>query len=205
MAKPFKPGIPDNFKFDVAPVSDLGDYLDEQPPTPIAKQGRELPTAERPYTPAPTPAAPVAPTRVVAVQAEEVRFKPQPEQPRAVNTDIPQSSFAAPPEPLLAQPAAVKERPRRPRLPRREINMKPETLRMTEELLEMIRGGSGQRDTGASEMLHAMVLLVYDVKDEVDLHAIPKRGQWGSPTARAYPVELKNAFLKAVQRRYGGV
>ena len=33
MAK-FKPGIPDSFKLNVEPVTDLGDYLDEPRPAP---------------------------------------------------------------------------------------------------------------------------------------------------------------------------
>jgi hypothetical protein len=81
--------------------------------------------------------------------------------------------------------------------------MTPDTLRMSDELLETIRSGSGQRDTKANELFHALVLLVYEVKDELDPHAIPKRGRWGTPTARAYPLELKNAFLRALLARYG--
>ena len=80
--------------------------------------------------------------------------------------------------------------------------MTPETLRMSDELLEILRSGSGQRDTKANELFHALVLLVHEVRDELDPHTIPKRGQWGSPTARAYPLELKNAFLQALLKKY---
>ncbi len=66
--------------------------------------------------------------------------------------------------------------------------MTPETLTMSDELLEMIRSGSGQQDTKANELFHALVLLVHEVKDEIDLYSIPKRGKWGTPTARAYPI-----------------
>jgi hypothetical protein len=78
--------------------------------------------------------------------------------------------------------------------------MSPETLRMSDELLALLRAGSGQRDTKANELIHALVLLAYEVKGEVDAHALPKRGRWGTPTARAYPVELKNAFRRALLR-----
>ncbi len=82
--------------------------------------------------------------------------------------------------------------------------MTPDTLRMSDELLEIIRSGSGQRDTKANELFHALVLLVHEVKDELDPHTIPKRGRWGTPTARAYPLELKNFFLRAILEKYGG-
>lgn len=61
---------------------------------------------------------------------------------------------------------------------------------------------SGQRDTKANELFHALVLLVYEAMDEIDTHSIPKRGWWGTPTARAYPLELKNSFLKALLTKY---
>jgi hypothetical protein len=95
------------------------------------------------------------------------------------------------------------ERGGKPKAPRREISMTPETLRMSDELLEVIRSGSGQRDTKANELFHALVLLVYEVADNIDPHSIPKRGRWGTPTARAYPLELKNAFLRALLEKYG--
>jgi hypothetical protein len=78
----------------------------------------------------------------------------------------------------------------------------PDTLRMSDELLDMIRRGSGQRDTKANELFHALVLLVHEVRDQLELDTIPKRGRWGSPTARAYPLELKNAFLRALLAEY---
>jgi hypothetical protein len=80
--------------------------------------------------------------------------------------------------------------------------MTPDTLRMSDEILELIRRGSGQRDTKANELIHALVLVAFEVKDELDPHAIPKRGRWGTPTARAYPVELKNAFVQALLKKY---
>ena len=42
------------------------------------------------------------------------------------------------------------------------------------------------------------------VDPEIDPHALPKRGRWGSPTARAYPLEIKNAFLRALLGRHSG-
>jgi len=45
--------------------------------------------------------------------------------------------------------------------------------------------------------------LVHEAMSEIDAHSIPKRGRWGSPTARAYPLEIKNAFLRALLRKDG--
>ncbi len=167
----FRPGIPDNFSLDVEPVRDLGDYLDEPSPV-MPRKGREEAVPE--------PAAAPAPETAVASAA----VGPTP-----------------PPKPAPEVDDMREGRGGWTKGPRREVSMSPETLRMTDELLEIIRSGSGQRDTYASELIHALVLLAYEAKGGLDAHSIPRRGRWGSPTARAYPLELKNAFLKALLER----
>ena len=210
MAEKFKPGIPSSFSLNVEPVSDLGDYLDEPPPTvrPQRKVVEAPPAAAAEPRPAPqviaTPPPPTQPVPVVEERPVELRAQTvavaPPAQPQL------QQAFAAP---VLERPqmnddvADREERGARPKGPRREISMTPETLRMSDELLDVIRSGSGQRDTKANELFHALVLLVHEVRDELDPHAIPKRGRWGTPTARAYPLELKNAFLRALLKKYG--
>lgn len=204
MAK-FKPGIPDSFTLNVEPVRDLGDYLDEPSPTPQRRpkpQEQEVRGEEAPAVP-----QPVHTERIVAVPepSEPVFTTPvfvAPSAPveRIVERPVPQTVVAEPPRmsPPINEDVAPK-----PKAPRREISMTPETLRMSDELLDLIRSGSGQRDTKANELFHALVLLVHEAMDEIDPHGIPKRGRWGTPTARAYPLELKNAFLRALLLKYG--
>src|SRR4051812_45520221 len=82
MAK-FKPGIPDSFTFDVTPVSDLGDYLDEPSPMPQRKprsdvadpeEGREAPVVREAVTAAPVQQPVTAPPQVTApVTSEFIR------------------------------------------------------------------------------------------------------------------------------------
>jgi hypothetical protein len=201
MAK-FKPGIPESFSLNVDPVRDLGDYLDEPAPVvprkpkddavtkAIASDAATQPTATRPV------ADPQRPVQQPAAAQRDVVQKQPPTGPAS-------SPVAPTPEPSTCTEAEREERGVKPKAPRREISMTPDTLRMSDELLDLIRSGSGQRDTKANELFHALVLLVYEVKDELDPHTIPKRGRWGTPTARAYPLELKNAFLRALLEKYG--
>jgi len=65
--------------------------------------------------------------------------------------------------------------------PRKQFNMTPDTLRMVDELLIHIRNHSGERDVRASELFNA-----------------PARGQWGSASAAALPIALKEAFQEAI-------
>lgn len=206
MAK-FKPGIPDGFSLNVEPVRDLGDYLDEPSPSPQRRpkpqaveggEGRAVPVATRPE-----PVTP--PVKRPTFEAQPPQAVAQSRVPERSPTVLPEERVIpqAPPVPVEREPAVNEDRLPKPKAPRREISMTPETLRMSDELLEVIRSGSGQRDTKANELFHALVLLVHEAMDELDPHAIPKRGRWGSPTARAYPQELKNAFLRALARKHG--
>lgn len=85
-------------------------------------------------------------------------------------------------------------------VPRKQVNMTPETLRMVDELLAQARTYSMEKDIRNSELFHALVLCVYEARGHLDLSGVPPRGRWGSPTAAALPVALKNAFQDAVAR-----
>jgi hypothetical protein len=87
-------------------------------------------------------------------------------------------------------------------VPRKQVNMTPETLRMVDELLTQVRTYSMEKDIRNSELFHALVLCVYEARGNLDLTGVPPRGRWGSPTAAALPVALKNAFQEAVARTH---
>lgn len=75
---------------------------------------------------------------------------------------------------------------------------------MIDELLLQIRTNSAERDVRASELMHALVLAVHEVRPFLDFSQVPPRGKWGSASAAALPVALKETFQKAVaahQRR----
>lgn len=95
------------------------------------------------------------------------------------------------PPPAAARPLAP---------PRKQVNMTAETLRMVDELLTHLRQYSQERDVRASELFHALVLAVWEVREQLDLSPVQPRGKWGSPTAMALPVALKNSFQKAIVR-----
>jgi hypothetical protein len=226
MAK-FRPGIPDTFTLNVEPVSDLGDYLDEPSPVPQRRTKIQVAAPEEGRGTAPdvettpvatAPQAPIVPAgQATARPIPLVAPHQAPAPPPAAETQpiVLREERAIPQAPPPIVPASVspgvpeysspvnEDRLPKPKAPRREISMTPETLRMSDELLVVIRSGSGQRDTKANELFHALVLLVHEAMDDLDPHMIPKRGRWGTQTARAYPFELKNAFLRALLRKYG--
>ena len=167
-------GLPPNFNLDIPesardePVQ-LGDYLDEVDAAPAAV---------RPHSPAPKKSE----SKVV---------------------EMPRVHVPTPPAPQEAEPPAPKPTPKArrkpPKLPqRKQINMTPETLRMLEELIDHVQTYSMQRDAKGSEVFLALVLSLYEAREHLDLSEVPARGRWGTPTAQAFPISLKNAFQEAI-------
>jgi hypothetical protein len=176
-------GLPPSFQLDVAraavdgPVQ-LGDYLDEEEASIAAK----------------TATPPVSITKVV---------------------DLPRTKSLEEPIPPLVSPPLQQNRtraqlpvPKANRLstsvPRKQVNMTPETLRMVDEILNYVQTYSVQKDTKASELFHALVLALYEARDYLDLSRIQPRGRWGTPTAAAFPIAIKNSIQAAIAARYYG-
>lgn len=104
------------------------------------------------------------------------------------------------PSPVIAVEAPVLRRPLA--VPRKQFNMSGETMRMLDDLVECIRAHSAERDVRGSEVFHALVLAVHEVRDSLDLSRVPLRGRWGSASAAALPVAIKDAFQHAIARRF---
>ncbi|MBV8269655.1 MAG: hypothetical protein JO252_25305 [Planctomycetaceae bacterium] len=139
--------------------------------------------------------------------------KPAPRQQRGENKiiEMPRSSErhdevspAAPPEEAKAGEAKPSRRHRRKHSgpARKQINATPETLRMVDEIIDYVQTYSVQKDAKASEVFHALVLALYEARESIDLSEVPARGRWGTPTAKAFPISLKNAFQEAIVSEY---
>ena len=148
---------------------ELGDYLDEQ--TPEAHVD--------------SPIQPAASTRSAHRGGDSGDFGTV----SAISSAKPEENPAKP----EANPPLTRISP-----PRKQFNMTPDTLRMVDELLIHIRNHSGERDVRASELFNALVLTVHEVRSFLDLSRVPARGQWGSASAAALPIALKEAFQEAI-------
>ncbi len=172
-----KRGLPESFSLDVPESAtggpvELGDYLDEESPPQPTRRAREDPGRN----------------------VVEMPLKERGEERReALARSYPQPQVRkAPPKPRRLTTTVL----------RKQVNMNPETLQMVDELLEYVRTYSPQRDVRASELFHALVLSLHEARGDLDVSEIPPRGRWGTPTAQAFPVGLKNAFRKAIVEDY---
>jgi hypothetical protein len=172
-------GLPESFDLDVpqsainGPVQ-LGDYLDEVDTPPPIRNPREGAPRER---------------NAVEMPVRE-RMEGRGEAISA--TSLPSHVRKSPPKPRRVTTTVL----------RKQVNMSPETLQMVDDLLNYVRTYSPQPDTRASELFHALVLSLYEAREHLDFSKVPPRGRWGTPTASAFPVALKNAIQTAIVRDY---
>ena len=174
-------GLPPSFQLNVArgavngPVQ-LGDYLDEE---------------DSPSTIMPT--LPPRESQNDAVEKKERAYVKDPlSSAEPPVTQIQYRSQVPVPKPTRL-PVTV---------PRKQVNMTPETLRMVDEVLNYVQTYSVQKDTKASELFHALVLALYEARDYLDLSRVQPRGRWGTPTAAAFPIAIKNAIQTAIAARH---
>ncbi len=185
MASKEKRGLPPGYDINIPdhdanrPVK-IGDYLDE--------------------VDAATPRAPKSAPRQERTENKVVEMRP----PTAEGHD--EASPAAPSQEVEtgeAKPSRKQKHRRKHSGPaRKQINATPETLRMIDEIIDYVQTYSVQSDAKVSEVFHALVLALYEARESIDLSEVPARGRWGTPTAKAFPISLKNAFQEAIASQY---
>ena len=201
------PGLPASFKLNVSPSAigkpvELGDYLDEELPAPKPKPVPQAPQIQEPkafVAPAPASPAPVAPaaptTSLEAVGGQTPAN-------RTESFQMPARAAQAAPQALpRTSPRQAAPKPQRlsSSVPRKQINMAPETITMVEQLLDYVQTYGVQKDLKGSELFHGLVLALFEAREHIDLSRVQPRGRWGTPTAQALPIALKTAFQKAIQ------
>ena len=182
-----KPGLPEGFDLDLDSPSRLGDYLDEDL---SASAVRALAVKQR-------VAPPVVPAEAERKEILELRPKVVQNETYSVQARTEQVLNLADARRRNAQKPQVARRPER-----MQFNMRPETLKMFEEIVEYVQRYSLQDDVKASEILDAMIGVLYQAREEMAFNDVPRRGKWGTPTARAFPTAIGNAFARAVANRY---
>jgi hypothetical protein len=69
---------------------------------------------------------------------------------------------------------------------------------MLEELVEHIRTYSPQNDARTSEVFQGIMQLLHNAMGGLELAELPRRGAWGSVTAKNFPGALSEAFEAAI-------
>jgi hypothetical protein len=168
MAKPAR-GLPSSFAInlpDEGPV-EIGDFLDEAPPTHYRKSAQPL------------------------QQAAVERVEPQAFTPQIVPTRTEEERQVAPARPVQRNSQASK-------VIRYQLNLTPKSKTMFEELMKHVQTFSPEGDTRTSEVFQGVIGVLHSAMDELDLSELPRRGAWGSVTAKNFPNALGGAFEQAI-------
>lgn len=192
-----RPGLPSDFELNVATVQEedapvqLDEYLDME--MPERSSGEPRPVKVLPKPEAKVVRMPQVSSKPPSPKASEAE---QGGRGGALDQAV-QSEPVSAREPAIAR---LKLRPARP--PRKEISLDAEALRKVVQVTEDVRDQGPQADASASELVRALVHLAHDVRHKADYSHLNPRGQYGSPTARAFVADLKDTFLRAIGQLY---
>jgi hypothetical protein len=73
---------------------------------------------------------------------------------------------------------------------------------MIDRVIDDLVQKTPQKDVTASEFARAIIQLAEESRHHQDFGHVNRRGQWGSPTARAFVADLKKAFFRAIARHF---
>lgn len=135
----------------------------------------------------PPPAMPAPKRPAVQVQEavrHEVVYEPERETGRFVRTP----------------PPVPERRPAPPRVIRYQLNLTPKSKKMLEDIVEYVQTYSPEPDSRPSEIFQGIIGLLHAAMDELDLASLPRRGAWGSVTAKNFPGALSESFEQAIVR-----
>lgn len=95
---------------------------------------------------------------------------------------------------------AVRQKATRPKPSRCQVNLTPKADDMLAEVMEHVKSFSPYDVANATEVFQGLLGLLHSALDELELSELPRRGAWGSVTARNFPSALGEAFEKAILR-----
>jgi hypothetical protein len=172
MAKPQR-GLPADFSLDLPDESPvvIGDFLDEAPPPVLTRRNAGRIQSEPP------------PERSIAAPPFQPVFV------RERDVEVGEKAVARP----VLRPAA-----RQPSVIRYQLNLTPKSKANFEEVVEYVRTFSPQADARTSEVFQGIMTLLHNAMDELDISQLPRRGAWGSVTAKNFPGALSEAFERAI-------
>lgn len=170
MAKVSSRGLPADFSLDLPDDApvQIGDFLDEEP-------------------------------SFAAHQPVRQRFAEQVSSPRPIEQRLqPEVVRESPRVSVDRESVKPVQRKNQPSVIRYQLNLSPRAKVMLEDLVEHVRTFSPESDARTSEVFQGIMTLLHNAKEELELAELPRRGAWGSVTAKNFPNGLSEAFEKAI-------
>lgn len=92
----------------------------------------------------------------------------------------------------------VRKKAARPKPSRCQVNLTPKAEDMLAEVMNHVKTFSPYDVANATEVFQGLLGLLHSALDELDLADLPRRGAWGSVTARNFPSVLGETFERAL-------
>jgi hypothetical protein len=99
-----------------------------------------------------------------------------------------------------AAPRPVPKSSAKPDIIRYQLNLTPKSKSMFDELIAYVQAYSPQDDASASEVFQGALTVLHNAMGDLELSELPRRGAWGSVTAKNFPGALSEAFEDAILR-----
>ena len=80
-----------------------------------------------------------------------------------------------------------------------QVSIREDTDERLKEITALMVQYGPQRDLKGSEVLDALVNALYDARKHLELQGVGRRGQWGSPQADAFLLQLKEAVIRTIE------
>ena len=81
---------------------------------------------------------------------------------------------------------------------RTRLNVSHEARERLSKIVGYMRQFGPEDDIRASEVLEATILALYEAREHLDLSNVRRRGKWGSPTHKMFPIALAESVSKGI-------
>jgi len=168
----YKRGVPAGFKLDIDKPIKLGDYAEE-----VLGIGDGSPTVE-------TIEAPFAPPKSKTLRRKRAKI------------DV--GEVVTPPvsEAVVAVDAVESELHGTKRA---RLNVSMPSQKKLSVLVARMRKSGPEPTLNASEVLEALIMAAYDAQEHIDLGNVRRRGKYGSPSHKNFPVALAESLTNAMK------
>ena len=174
-----KAGLPDDFDLKVS----RADLVDGPARLPgyLERTGMRLPPLEEEPIPTQEIAEPT-PTPPPSQGARLVQFHVEPKSE------------------TVAAAKVSEERVRKPKGPRKQINLTEDALLMVEDIVGQIIEQSPEKSVNFNDVIQGLIIKLHESRDYIDVSQLPLRGRWGSPTAKSFSAALAAIFGDAIKK-----
>jgi len=83
---------------------------------------------------------------------------------------------------------------------RTRLNVSNDSRKKLSAIVDRMARYGPEPDVRASEVVEALIIALYDVRENLDLNNVRRRGKYGSPSHKNFPISLAESITKAMSK-----